>query len=202
MMGDYHVRFCERFEVKALLPTQPIWNMNITVENRLKEISIRGRMALGIKCLEIVLDKNKLIHNKDIKELLSILWKFISSESLESWSEEIMDYDPKSLIEDYENSNFECFRLLSEVEIKSIYYIYRNSKSEVLELIELVTAIGTGNLYAGTSEYSKSTLIPTIKVLNLMARNNYRTPKLENFEKSKYSEFHGWGTKRDKSFFD
>ena len=58
--------------------------MNITVENRLKEISIRGRMALGIKCLEIVLDKNKLIHNKDIKELLSILWKFISSESLES----------------------------------------------------------------------------------------------------------------------
>ncbi|OAV45120.1 hypothetical protein A3850_011745 [Lewinella sp. 4G2] len=159
-------------------------------------------MALGIKCLEIVLDKNNLIHKKDIKELLTVLWGFISSERLDLWSEEIIDYDPKSLIEDYENSNFEDFRFLSEVEIERMYCIYKNSKSEVLELIELVIAIGTGNLYGGTGEYSKMTLIPTIQVLNIMARNNYQTPKLANFEKSKYSELHGWGTKREKSFFD
>lgn len=159
-------------------------------------------MALGIKCLEILLVKNELSQKEEIKKLLSNLWEFIGSKRLDLWEEKIIDYDPESLIEDFENNNFEDFKVLTKEEVKEIYDIYKQSKSEISEMISWVIEIGRGNLYGGTGEFSKWTLDPTKEVLKIMERNNYQIPELPKFEKSKYSEFHGWGIEREKSFFE
>ena len=175
--------------------------MNQAIENRIKKISIRGRMALGIKCLEIKLEKDELINKVEIKKLLSKLWEFISSKRLDLWEEKILDYEPESLIEDFENEKFEDFKNLKKEEIKALYEIYKKSKSNLAELISWVIEIGRGNLYSATGKFSEGSLNPTIEVLKIMERSNLPIPDLAKFEKSKYSEFHGWGIEREKSFF-
>ena len=69
-------------------------------------------------------------------------------------------------------------------------------------MVSWVIEIGRGNLYGGTGEFSEWSLNPTMEVLKIMERNNLSIPNLDRFEKSKFSKFHGWGIKREKSFFD
>ncbi len=176
--------------------------MNQAIENRIKKISIRGRMALGIKCLEIKLEKDELINKIEIKKLLSELWDFIGSKRLDLWEEKFLDYEPESLIEDFENEKFGDFKNLKKEEIKVLYETYKKSKPDLAELISWVIEIVRGNLYGGTGEYSKWTLDPTIEVLKIMKNHSLKIPDLAKFEKSKYSEFHGWGLEREKSFFE
>lgn len=65
----------------------------------------------------------------------------------------------------------------------------------ILEIIE----IGMANSYGGfKSEY---TMVHTLNVINLLEANNIVLPDLKPFQKSKVSEFHGWGNRVGRGFF-
>ena len=68
-------------------------------KERLKKVSIRGRMALGISCLEILLESEGLIEKEEMKKLLSHLWEFTSSERLDLWEDQMMGYEPEAVFE-------------------------------------------------------------------------------------------------------
>lgn len=176
--------------------------MNQAIENQLKKISIRGRMAIGIKCLETYLEDLKIDKEKEIQKLLSELWEFISSESLDKWEEKITEYEPMCIREVFELENYGEYNFLSIEEINRYHEIYTKKGNQLEEMISYVIEIGTSNLFAGTEKYSKPSLNSTIEVLEIMQKNNLSIPDLAKFAKSKYSEFHGWGLKREKSFFD
>jgi len=159
-------------------------------------------MALGVKCLEIKLKKAALIEKEEIIKVLSCLWDFTSSKQLDKWEEQILDFEPESLIEDVEKNNFEDFKYLTKEEATRYYNLYKDSSNGLAEMISWVIEIGRGNLYGGTGKFSEWSLNPTIEVLKIMERNNLTIPELGKFEKSKYSEFHGWGIEREKSFFE
>ena len=150
------------------------------MQEALKSVSIRGRMAMATACLENVLDEMQLI-SPPVAELLDILWRFAEMDDLGEWDEQIGNltlditqwHDGRDdLPEDSKFSHLpEC----------------------ILKMIAETIEVGGSNLYAGVEGYSNWTLIPLINVLNLALENGFRIPLIEPFEKSRFSEFHGWG---------
>lgn len=71
-------------------------------ETLFKTISIRGRFAFGVMCIEKYLFENK-IENPWVEKILILLWEFTNSESLDIWDEKISDINPQNILEvDYE----------------------------------------------------------------------------------------------------
>ncbi|WP_216726346.1 hypothetical protein [Hymenobacter siberiensis] len=68
-------------------------------------------------------------------------------------------------------------------------------------MIDTVADIGFDNLYAGTTGYSKGTFDETMSVIDLMNESQLPLPDLARFERSEFSEFHGWGDAVNKEFF-
>ena len=86
--------------------------------------------------------------------------------------------------------------------MKTLFDIYKESSKYVEGMITAVIWIGRGNLYVGTGEYSHATLGYTLDVLDIMAEKELSIPELSRFERSQFSEWHGWGLAHDRSFFN
>jgi hypothetical protein len=150
---------------------------------QLKRISITGRMALGITCLENIL-RTLSIECEELSKFISLLWKFTSSNTLDDWEEQVCQ-EVELLFRSKETS-------VSQVSKIPLY---------IFEIIDEVIEIGRGNLYCGIREYSEYTLFALLKVLNSMEKNNFAIPRLDKFKKSSFSEFDGWGNRVDPSYF-
>lgn len=150
----------------------------------LETISIVGRVAFGVTCLEHLCEKWN-IKNQQMVELIELLWTFTSSNNLSVWESQINEILP-----DY----------TYEIPIKFGFEFLLKDKQETLtDVILEVIEIGGANLYGGfKSEY---TIGHTLKVASLLENNNIELPDLKPFQKSKVTEFHGWGNSVDKSFF-
>ncbi len=167
------------------------------MKDRLKEVSIRGRVAYGITCLEIYFAHLGLLNQPVVFKFLDTIWQFTSSNSLDEWEEAVMDYSPRFV----EKADVSEVTLLTAEEFEQIRQLYDTLPSTLLEMIEEVIEIGRGNLYAGTTGYSEHTYTPTIHVIKLMQRKGLPLPALEPFEQSCFSESHGWGYAREREFF-
>ncbi len=172
------------------------------MENRIKKISINGRMALGVICLERFVKLKELHNNEEVLELLELLWEFTSSNTLDKWEEKIKEYQPCCIEETYKEKKYEDYEFLTKEKIKKYYKLYKESSPDLEEMVESVIEIGCGNLYGGTGEYSKWTLNPTVTVLKIMKRNEIDIPDLKIFERSSFKEKHGWGERRDRLFYE
>ena len=172
------------------------------IERRLKKISIVGRMALGIRCFEIYLEKIGLLKNPLIQNMLSDLWEFTTLNRIDKWDEKIMEYDPDFIAAYIEEDDTSYYKILSSEAVKMYYDIYQSTSHEVANFVDDVIWIGKSNLYSGTRSYSKSTFNLTVKVLTLLRQNGLEIPDLSVFEKSKYEENHGWGKPRERAFFE
>src|SRR5687768_15520281 len=115
--------------------------------NNFKEISIRGRLAYGVTCLEKALEQFNIKNDLIEKEVLPVIWEFTKSTDLAKWEESINKIDP-----------------LNEVS-GPLKDLYGQLPSFIPEMISNVIEIGAGNLYGGTGEYSLSTLQPLKRVL-------------------------------------
>lgn len=147
-------------------------------------ISITGRFAFGVTCLERLCEEWQ-VKNQKMNELIELMWTFTSSDDLSVWDRHIYEVLP-----DYKY----------EVPTKLGYeFLHKDRKKILTDVILEVVEIGMANSYGGfESEY---TMRPTIKVANLLEANNIELPDLNPFKKSKVTEFHGWGNRVDKNFF-
>ncbi|MEM6697358.1 MAG: hypothetical protein AAF599_03110, partial [Bacteroidota bacterium] len=66
--------------------------MNSEIVERLKKISITGRMALGIRCLETNLQDLGLLGYPEVQKMLSDFWEYTSSNRLDIWENNILEY--------------------------------------------------------------------------------------------------------------
>lgn len=150
-----------------------------------EHISIIGRFAFGLTCLERTCQAWQ-VKSKQMNELIEFLWTFTSSHELDTWEGHIYEILP-----DY----------TYEVPKKFVFDFLKKDKQEILtDMILEVIEIAEANLYCGfRSEY---TIVHTLKVVSLLEENNIELPDLKPFQKSKVTEFHGWGNPVDKSFFN
>lgn len=153
---------------------------------QLKSISITGRMAYAITCLEISIRAEKL-NQEDFQPLLDTLWSFTSTPDLGEWEELIMPFIPdlKAANHDFD---YEPYQSLSE---------------PLLTCIDEIIEVGRGNLYAGVVTHSPATLESTLQVIRYMMANNHPLPLVENFQRSPFTlqDQHGWGKRVNRAFF-
>lgn len=169
-----------------------------TIKEEIKLISIRGRVALGIVCLEKYLDKINLTEDLRIQRITKSLWAFASTDDIEYWD---------TTVTQYELNHEGCPVAIEIVFIEDKRHVfnyndlYKNAPKDLSEFISSIIKIGINNIYSGTGLYSETTLTPTLEVLDLMDKNSLEIPSLEIFKKSSFKEKHGWGLKQNPSFF-
>ena len=149
-------------------------------------ISIKGRMAYGITCVENLF-KTWNIKNEKIDLFIECLWTLTSSDHLGQWDEEIHSLLPDNdEIETYANEF--GYNNLNLVQQK----VLSNTIWDVIE-------IGQGSLYGAFN--SKFSLLPLMTVIETLEKQNIELPEITPFRKSKVSERNGWGLPIDKSYF-
>jgi len=153
----------------------------------LKRISIRGRVAYGACCLE-----NAMLHfkikNDVLDEVIWRIWTFTSSNNLDEWDELTNEVNPICILDE-------------NIPSDPLFLLYTALPFDLVDMVSEVIEIGVGNLYAGTGEYSPSTLEHLINVIEKCMILKIELPVFAHFERSSFSEEHGWGLERDKSFF-
>ena len=151
-----------------------------------ENISIGGRLAFGVSCLEL-LYKAWNVNNEKMDYFVETLWTFTKAEMLNEWDDNIRLLLPNNdRTESYAN--------------KFGYEKLETNQQEILtNTIWNVMEIGQGNLYG---EYnSKYSLLPLLNVIETLEENGVNLPNITLFEKSKVDKSHGWGNPVDKSLF-
>lgn len=151
------------------------------------QISIRGRLAFGMTCLEKLVIALESDHPLLQTNVFPKIWEFTSSDDLSEWEENINEIDPVCVLDDEVNTK------LKE--------LYNNLPKDIVSTIGDVISIGTENLYGGTNNNSPSTLEPLNSIIKRMIKLNIPLPDIMPFKKSSFSEFHGWGENRERNYY-
>ncbi|MFD2908373.1 hypothetical protein ACFSX9_06460 [Flavobacterium ardleyense] len=170
------------------------------IETHFKKISINGRMAFGVKCLETYLIENN-IKNIWTERLINTLWEFTSSHNLPEWETKISDLTPECILDTHPENIAEDYKSLSESEFNSLKDFYLKVDDKLIFLINLVIDIGTTDLYGATGKYSENTLKSTMEVYKFCKKELNVLPDLNKFNFTKFSENDGWGKRINKKFF-
>ena len=161
-----------------------------SVKESLKQVSVRGRMALATIVLESVLSHFK-IKDEEKEPLINIFWQFVEERNLGKWGDDRGEVKILMAIEDFTYSE-KTLPLGSE---------FGNMPKFVLEMINAIDWIGLDDLYGTVLGYSPTTHACTVKVLELALCNGFEIPSLDPFLKSPITEQDGFGTPVPRTFF-
>jgi len=154
-----------------------------------KRISIRGRVAYCIMCLENAFEKEK-IESQESFSLLEKLWAFTNSHTLDEWDEMINDVTPCCILDE----NFDVNDFVEDANIVYRFKDFYEKLPEYLnDIIDLTIGVGVGSLYGGVGSYSKRTLEPTLNVVELIVANDVIMPHIGLVANYSFDDFHGWG---------
>ena len=171
--------------------------------DKLKRISIRGRFAYGLMCLERVTENNG-VNFPELQLLITKMWEITNSEKLGWWQDLLIENNPNTVIGDYQlfkngkitfkEIGFSTINNLEEFESRVNFL--KKLPSPIVKLIDKLTEIVNQNLFAGCGEHSESTLKPTIELVEILdSILDFERPIIEIVKFSKFSENHGWGNK-------
>nr|WP_263323147.1 hypothetical protein [Neobacillus sp. Marseille-Q6967] len=151
-------------------------------------IAIIGRFAFGVTCLERICEEWQ-VKSQQMNELIEILWTLTSTKDVCDWWE----FQVSEIVWDIEDNK-------NETPAKFGFEFLQKDKQETLtEIIVNVCWIAGNNLFSAfRSEHS---MVYTLRVASLLKANNVELPDLKPFQKSKVTEYQGWGNSVDKSFF-
>ncbi|HET9504061.1 MAG TPA: hypothetical protein VFO93_11000 [Hymenobacter sp.] len=161
-----------------------------TVEQQLKAVSITGRMAYSITCLEIIIQHDNL-DQQAFQPLLTALWDFTDNPDLGNWDENIMPFIPE------DRTGWPIGGT------PAISLFYQTLPPALLTCIDEIIDVGRGNLYAGVQSHSPATLTSVMWVVQYMLAHGYPLPQTEIFQRSPFTlqDQHGWGNRVARSFF-
>ena len=183
-----------------------------------KKISIRGRVAFGICCLENAMEKYK-VSGQGWNLLLEKLWSFTSLPAvfvpidsggiefvLERWAD-INDFMPysKFFYEPYSYVDLCKYLMLYNRKIidENEYYLlreaYRDTNDIITSICSFAVDIGMCELWSTPDRYSATTLEELYKLIDFMNKNNISLPDMEPFKQYEYNpkgiddDSRGWG---------
>lgn len=169
---------------------------NNSMINELKSISIRGRLAFCLKCLEnAFLQEGKT--GVESNFILGNLWEFTSSNALDDWEPKIDEITPVCLLDG--KFDISEFYIIDHEMVVRLRNFYLSNPEYLNELIDYSISVGVNNIYGNTNEYSSLTLEPTLKVIELCEINNVTIPPIKNFVRFSYNIDNGWGRTFDRN---
>ena len=156
-----------------------------SLQNQLKMISIRGRMALTIACLEQVLMDNT-VSVDGRQSLLNIFWQFVETDDLAKWDVDRRDH---SLLIDI------CDWVGGYRSTKPDDFGFDQVEDWVYELIYEIYKLGGGELYGAVCDYSKATYESLVNVLTIFRQKGYEIPALDAYLRLPFEQKDKWGAK-------
>lgn len=161
-----------------------------------KKVSINGRYAYGLVCLENAFQKEK-VHHAQMKPLVDFLWTFTTSSKLDLWQGEVDELCPETILDS--RTDFHDLDILSYDEAVLYKSFYESLPAYLIELIDTVMWIGLSNLYVGIGTYSSSSYEQLVILVSLCEENKVPQPALDVFQASSFNEMNGWGKSRPRS---
>lgn len=163
------------------------------VEAWIDTISIRGRMAYALLCIESALVEWP-VYSADLRSALAVFWEFTSSGRLDVWETESQRAQP-FLYTSHDDSKRDWAEMAE-------YFGYSElppARQEALGCM-LVRLHGISeNLYAGFD--SAVTAGPLIEIINVMQTVGLTLPDCSRVSLSSVEEDGGWGRPHPRHFF-
>lgn len=163
-------------------------------KNDFKKISIRGRVAFAICCLESII----MAYRYDINEwsvLLNRLWLIAELEDVSDWLYITAECLPENILE-AASYDYGSFQHINEDEYEQLYKLYSECKEDTWELIEIIFDLGTAQMYSNIKGFSEATLNEIEKVITFMKAKNISMPSVSQFRMLLY--YDGWGETFDR----
>lgn len=153
------------------------------------DISVLGRVAYAICCLEKIFASSGYINDKVLK-FIELLGSCTNS-MLDVWQDKIADILPNCFMQG--NSEFceECG--ISSDELKALY----NSDAAIPVITELIYYMCTCELYGKISGNSPMTLEKLNEVFQIMKCRKSEVPEISEFKKFSFNIDSGWGEQFD-----
>jgi hypothetical protein len=151
------------------------------------DISIRGRLAFGMACLERMVSVMKYDNELFHSTIFPAIWEFCSTEDFGDWEQQIREVDPACVLEN-----------TIETPLKKLY---GTLPKELQSTISNVIETGTANIYGSTGSYSPLSLQPLMLVIQTMNSLDIKVPDIQSFKKSAFSEYHGWGKSQPREYY-
>lgn len=158
-----------------------------------KMISIRGRVAYSIKCLENALFHYKCNTNSWIF-ILEKLWSYTDIEFFDDWHYCMAELIPESILEteDYEANDFDY---ITESQFKETYHLYLGTDEVIKDILQMMFDIGISELYGRLENYGQITLKNMERLFYYMETKAIPFPDFDEFKKLSYKIENGWGDK-------
>jgi len=157
-----------------------------------RQVSMRGRVAYAIMCLEEAI-LQVAAEPGDWIWLLERLWKYTSADSLDLWQEETAEITPSVVLrcETYTEGDFDR---LTEDDFWSLRRVYSSTDPLLARLTDLVFDIGTLELFGAIEDGAPESLRSLDAVLMLMKAHSLRAPSARLVSESSFDSCHGWGS--------
>lgn len=157
----------------------------------IQKVSIIGRVAIGIACLEHMLPETK--YPKTLSILLSFLNKFI--------------YDPNIVIDEWEELSAEIipdvilnmsysedeFVVISQSEYLDFEIFYQEVGEKCCLVIDKIVEIAGIHFYTSILSYSPETVKLTQDILNICETEVGSIPNIILYKECKFNKNNGWG---------
>lgn len=158
-----------------------------------KQISIRGRVAYCIKCLETYI-KNKY-QNRKLDQVIDMACHIIDdSDFIDENAHKYMEIIPEYL---FEFDNFERldFDYMSNDDYKKyISIIPKPQEDEDLNnLMHYIYDVAIEYCYVALDKDASETMTYIMKTIEILKKNKLEVPSIEPFKKYKFEEYNGWG---------
>lgn len=188
------------------------------IEKVFKKISIRGRVAFGICCLENAMEKYK-VSGQGWNLLLEKLWSFTSLPAifiptdlggiefvLEKWADinDFMPYSkffqaPYTYVDLCEYLMLYNKKIIDEKEYDLLREAYRDTNDIITRICFFIVDIGMCELWSTPDGYSATTLEKLQELIDFVTKNNLPLPDIEPFKQYEYDpkeiddDSRGWG---------
>lgn len=165
---------------------------------KLDNLSIRARVAFGIKCLEQLIEKESNTNFNWDEILLSKLWEYTHTSDLGQWHYLISEFTPFSVLEDIPFEEKEC-EYIQKSEHNELQRMYQKSSAQLQRCVNLIFEIGTLDLYSSIVDKSPRTLLMIQEIIQIMEANSLKLPNIEKYMDYTINDQQGWGVKFYKS---
>lgn len=152
-------------------------------------ISIRGRMAFAIICLENAIKHFKLDETQWIF-IYKMLWRYTNT-NVGKWHEQMAECTPNGVLNS--TDDLSDLEFLNETEFWEINKLYQKTNKIILRIIDVIFYIGIKDLYTSITNGSQETLKYIQEIIDLLNNNNIALPNIKLFNQFPISENNGWG---------
>jgi|GEM_PF-449837 len=156
-------------------------------QSAFRNVSVRGRVAFGICCLENALTALG-IPLSDWQLVLSQLWKYTEQARLDDWHEVTAEYLPVAVLEYIPFEKKGCEYLTPEL-AAALQSLYTKVPAFMHELLADIFETGIIELYGGLVNGGEQSLKYTLRIINLMRNKKLPLPPYEAFQRVGS----GWG---------